>query len=223
MLTKTLFAKWMTTLHKRFSKDADQHVVELYYEHLSQLSDAEFETAAKSIFTNDEFWPAPKRFIDLARGTTKDAANREWALLIDACTRNNTNPPLSPSRHHRHAPRWRLARNRLRRRPQQTRTTQAPLYRRIRNRRATTPTRPTPKQQPPATLMNITYNDNRLILGDPNTTCSNCHAPAIVKYAGNGKAEIWHAPTTCCNYAINRERRFARLTQIERDRDGDHE
>jgi hypothetical protein len=97
MLTKTLFAKWMTTLHKRFSKDADQHVVELYYEHLSQLSDAEFETAAKSIFTNDEFWPAPKRFIDLARGTTKDAANREWALLIDACTRNNTNPPLSPA------------------------------------------------------------------------------------------------------------------------------
>jgi hypothetical protein len=71
--------------------------------------------------------------------------------------------------------------------------------------------------------MNIQYADNRLILGDPNTTCSNCHAPAIVKYAGNGKAEIWHAPTTCCNYAINRERRFARLTQIERDRDGDHE
>jgi hypothetical protein len=97
MLNHPLFIKWMSALHNRFGRTANKHVMELYYDDLKVLSDAEFETAAKSIFTNDEFWPAPKRFIDLARGTTKDAANREWALLIDACTRNNTNPPLSPA------------------------------------------------------------------------------------------------------------------------------
>lgn len=68
--------------------------------------------------------------------------------------------------------------------------------------------------------MNVQYAEKRIILGDPNTTCNNCSAPAAVHYANNGLAEFWHAPTTCCNYAINRERQYNRLTQLDRDRAG---
>jgi hypothetical protein len=59
MLTKTLFAaKWMTTLHKRFSKDADQHVVEFVLRtpepaKRRRVSDA----PPKASLTNDDFWP----------------------------------------------------------------------------------------------------------------------------------------------------------------------
>jgi hypothetical protein len=67
--------------------------------------------------------------------------------------------------------------------------------------------------------MNIQHTqDGRIILGDPNTKCTSCGATAAVKYASNGKAEVWHAPTDCCEYAILRERRFARLAQEEHDR-----
>lgn len=68
--------------------------------------------------------------------------------------------------------------------------------------------------------MNIQHTeDGRLILGDPNTKCAKCGATAAVKYASNGKAEAWHAPTDCCEYAILRERRFARMSDDEERRD----
>ena len=67
--------------------------------------------------------------------------------------------------------------------------------------------------------MNIQHSpDGRLILGNPQGTCAHCNAPAAVHYATNGKAEVWHAPTDCCEYAVARERRFARLAQEEEDR-----
>jgi len=68
--------------------------------------------------------------------------------------------------------------------------------------------------------MNIQHTpDGRLILGDPNITCVKCGAPAAVKYPTNGLAELWHAPTDCCEYARERERRFARLTADEEARE----
>lgn len=54
-----------------------------------------------------------------------------------------------------------------------------------------------------------TREDGRWILGDPNATCHKCGAPAAVHYATNGRAEVWHAPTDCCGWARERERRFA--------------
>jgi hypothetical protein len=172
MLTKAVFIREMAMLEERYNRDMQEPVLDRYYESLKQLTDADFTRAARYIFDNDDYWPSPKRFIELAHGTTKDAAQPRMGTADRRLHPQQHQPTPQPSRHTRHAPRWRLARNRLRRRPQQTRTTQAPLHRGIRNRRATTPTRPTPKQQPPATLMNIQYADNRLILGDPNTTCS---------------------------------------------------
>jgi len=50
--------------------------------------------------------------------------------------------------------------------------------------------------------------DGRWVLGDPNAKCRECGATAAVKYAANGRAEVWHAPTDCCDYARGREHRF---------------
>ena len=63
-----------------------------------------------------------------------------------------------------------------------------------------------------------TTDDGRWVLGDPNTRCPSCKAPAAVHYASNGKAEVWHAPTDCCDYAHARERRFDRMRQEADDR-----
>lgn len=56
------------------------------------------------------------------------------------------------------------------------------------------------------------------MLGDPNARCPSCGAPAAVHYATNGRAEVWHAPTDCCDYAKARERRFDRMRQESDDR-----
>jgi hypothetical protein len=56
--------------------------------------------------------------------------------------------------------------------------------------------------------MNVTTQDDRMVLGDRNATCHKCGAPAGVHYATNGKAEFWHSPTDCCDWARTRERTF---------------
>ena len=61
-------------------------------------------------------------------------------------------------------------------------------------------------------------NDGRLVLGDPNTTCASCGASAVVKHAANRKAELWHAPTDCCEWSRARERRFDHMRREEEHR-----
>ena len=53
-------------------------------------------------------------------------------------------------------------------------------------------------------------DDGRWVLGDRNAVCPKCRAPAAVHYAANGRAEFWHAPTDCCDWARARERQFSR-------------
>lgn len=56
--------------------------------------------------------------------------------------------------------------------------------------------------------MNVAHEDDRIILGDKNAKCHSCNAEAAVHYATNGRAEFWHSPTDCCDWAKARERRF---------------
>jgi hypothetical protein len=62
-------------------------------------------------------------------------------------------------------------------------------------------------------------SDGRWVLGDRNARCRHCNATAAVHYAANGRAELWHAPTDCCEYSRARERRFDDMRQREADRD----
>ena len=96
MLSKNVFIKSMAILHARFNREHNQQVIALYYDALKGLDDAGFQRAARHIFTNDEYWPTPKRFIELATGNTKEDAINEWHILLESCAKNNMNPALSP-------------------------------------------------------------------------------------------------------------------------------
>jgi hypothetical protein len=91
MLTKATFAKWMATLHARFARAENQHVINLYYDTLKHLTDTDFERAARIIFDEDAFWPPPARFRDAARGgNPNELANAEWERLLAACRAGNS-------------------------------------------------------------------------------------------------------------------------------------
>ena len=61
--------------------------------------------------------------------------------------------------------------------------------------------------------------DGRWVLGNPNARCRECGAPAAVHYAANGKAEVWHAPVDCCEYARARELRFGAASREDTHRE----
>ena len=96
-LNRAVFVREMTLLHDRFGRTPNEHVMTRYYDALrDRLTTPEFEAAARHVFDHDAFWPAPARFIELAHGNPRDAAEREWAVLIDACARGDRNTLLSP-------------------------------------------------------------------------------------------------------------------------------
>ena len=97
MLSKAAFIKWMTLLHHRFNRTPEEAVLALYFEHLRDLQDAQFVDAAQRVFNEDEYWPTPKRFRDLALGVSKVEAARDWASLLNACQRNDQQLNLSPA------------------------------------------------------------------------------------------------------------------------------
>ena len=66
--------------------------------------------------------------------------------------------------------------------------------------------------------MNVTMTEDRIVLGNPAATCHECGASAVVKHAANRKAELWHAPTDCCEWSRARERRFDHMRREEEHR-----
>jgi hypothetical protein len=58
----------------------------------------------------------------------------------------------------------------------------------------------------------------RWVLGNPVATCAKCGAGAAVHYATNGKAQFWHAPTDCCDWARDREHRFDAMAREDEHR-----
>jgi len=71
--------------------------------------------------------------------------------------------------------------------------------------------------------VNLTVGeDGRWVLGDPSAKCRECGAAAAVKYAQNGKAEVWHAPTDCCAYSKARERDFNAASREDDHRAREH-
>jgi len=97
MLNRNAFLREMGLLAERFNRTISELVIARYYDTLKdRLTPEEFEQAARFVFDQDSFWPAPARFIELAQGNTKDDAEREWRALLDACARGDRNLLLSP-------------------------------------------------------------------------------------------------------------------------------
>ena len=70
--------------------------------------------------------------------------------------------------------------------------------------------------------MNVTTVEDRIILGSKNAKCHSCGASAAVHYATNGRAEFWHAPTDCCQWARDRERVFNARSREDEHRAREH-
>jgi len=64
-------------------------------------------------------------------------------------------------------------------------------------------------------------DDGRWILGDKNARCPKCDHEAAVHYATNGKAELWHQPTDCCDWARARERQFSDMARTDEQHTAD--
>lgn len=87
MLDRAVFIREMTLLHDRFGRTPNEHVIGRYYDTLSRdLTTADFERAARIIFNEDQFWPAPARFREAAHGgNPKELASAEWERLLASC------------------------------------------------------------------------------------------------------------------------------------------
>lgn len=100
MLDKRAFMREMGMLAERFGRTISDPVMLRYYDSLSRdLTTPEFEHAARVIFDEDQFWPAPARFRDAARGgNPKELASAEWERLLTACRNGSTDVAfLSPA------------------------------------------------------------------------------------------------------------------------------
>lgn len=100
MLDKRVFLRELGMLAERFGRTISEPVMLRYFDTLSRdLTTADFERAARVIFDEDQFWPAPARFRDAARGgNPKELASAEWERLVTACRNGSTNVAfLSPA------------------------------------------------------------------------------------------------------------------------------
>lgn len=87
MINKTVFTREFTLLLERFARDPHQLMTQRYFEYLDQhLTTPEFEQAARQIFAEDQYWPAPIRFLHAAKGDPQQQARQEWDALIAEAT-----------------------------------------------------------------------------------------------------------------------------------------
>lgn len=88
MLDKKTFLREIAILAELFNRPALSEVlVGRYYDYLDQhLTTEQFEQAARQIFAEDQYWPAPIRFLHAAKGDPQQLARQEWDALIAEAT-----------------------------------------------------------------------------------------------------------------------------------------
>lgn len=88
-IDRTTFTREFTLLLERFGKDPHALMTARYFEYLNaRLTTPEFETAARRIFEEDQFWPAPVRFLHAAKGDPQQLARQEWDALIERAAKS---------------------------------------------------------------------------------------------------------------------------------------
>lgn len=96
-IDRTVFTREFTLLLERFGKDPHQLMTARYFEYLdARLTTPQFEQAARIIFAEDQFWPAPIRFIHAAKGDPHQLARQEWDELLTAAAQGQL-ANLSPA------------------------------------------------------------------------------------------------------------------------------
>lgn len=89
-----VFAREWALLIDRFNRRDSAPMMERYYAYLDEhLTTDEFAAAAEAIYSEDTYWPSPKRFVEVVHGSTNDLATAAWDVLLDAARRGNPYDP----------------------------------------------------------------------------------------------------------------------------------
>lgn len=84
-IDRTTFTREFTLLLERFGREPHQLMTARYFEYLNaRLTTEEFETAARKLFEEARYWPAPIEFLHAAKGDPKQLANDAWNALEKA-------------------------------------------------------------------------------------------------------------------------------------------
>jgi hypothetical protein len=82
MIEREVFQYWMGCIADRTNRVLSPPTYQEYFKTLSgELTNDEFVEAARLVFRNAEFWPAPKQFIDAIRPDPKLEGMRIFAEL----------------------------------------------------------------------------------------------------------------------------------------------
>lgn len=91
MIEKNTFIREFAMILDRFGREMGGPSIERYREFLNtELTTEEFQAAARIIFEEDQFFPAPRRFVDAIQGGLTELATSEWLQLLDLAQRNNS-------------------------------------------------------------------------------------------------------------------------------------
>lgn len=92
MLDRTAFINEMHALADRFNRKVSDEMVRRYYEDLQQLHTEDFLQAARVIYRNDTFWPAPARFLQVIGEDPTSIAERAWDRTLEDATQGKALP-----------------------------------------------------------------------------------------------------------------------------------
>lgn len=82
---RRVFTAEFTLLLERFGREPHQLLIARYFEYLdARLTTEEFQAAARRLFEEARFWPAPVEFLHAAKGDPKQLAGEAWQALIKA-------------------------------------------------------------------------------------------------------------------------------------------
>lgn len=82
MLDSDVFEREIRILEERFRHPLSEGVFDRYYEVLSvELTDEQFEQAARIVFTEDSYFPSPRRLLNAA-AATKQLSDTEVAEIV---------------------------------------------------------------------------------------------------------------------------------------------
>lgn len=89
-LDKRVFLREMAVLAELFNRpQLSDPLVARYYEYLSaRMTTGEFEAAARRIFEEERYWPAPITFLHAVKGDPAQSARSEWDALLERAAKN---------------------------------------------------------------------------------------------------------------------------------------
>lgn len=87
-IDRRAFTAEFTLLLERFGREPHQILIARYFEYLNaKLTTEEFTAAARKLFEEARYWPAPIDFLHAAKGDPKRLAADAWGALLTAAQR----------------------------------------------------------------------------------------------------------------------------------------